>query len=62
MISITHYQDREGNTLGGLAPRRYVCLSCHVPQTEARPLVANRFVDMDSLAEPERQAGQRGNP
>ena len=55
MISVTHYQDREGNTLGGLAPRRYACLACHIPQTEARPLVENRFVDMDALAEPDRR-------
>lgn len=55
MISVTHYQDRDGNTLGGLAPRRYVCVSCHVPQTMASPLVENRFTDMDALTEPERQ-------
>jgi cytochrome c-type protein NapB len=61
MISVTHYQDREGNTLGGLAPRRYACLACHVPQTEARPLVENRFQDMDALTEPERQPGGRSN-
>jgi len=60
MISVTHYQDREGNTLGGLAPRRYACLACHVPQTEARPLVENRFQDMDALTEPERPGGSRG--
>ena len=60
MISVTHYQDRDGNTLGGLAPRRYACLACHVPQTEARPLVENRFRDMDALSEPERQSGNRG--
>ena len=60
MISVTHYQDREGNTLGGLAPRRYACLACHVPQTEAKPLVENRFTDVDALTEPERQPGGRG--
>ncbi|MGG5819675.1 nitrate reductase cytochrome c-type subunit [Falsiroseomonas sp. HW251] len=60
MISVTHYQDREGNTLGGLAPRRYACLACHVPQTEARPLVENRFQDMDALTEPERPGSSRG--
>lgn len=60
MISVTHYQDRDGNTLGGLAPRRYPCLSCHVPQTTARPLVENMFADMDELTEPERQPGDRG--
>jgi cytochrome c-type protein NapB len=60
MISVTHYQDRDGNTLGGLAPRRYNCVACHVPQTEARPLVENSFTDMDLLTEREPQAGQGG--
>jgi cytochrome c-type protein NapB len=55
MISVTHYQDRAGNTLGGLAPRRYVCVACHVPQTNAKPLVDNVFTDMDAITEPERQ-------
>lgn len=55
MISVTHYQDRNGNFLGSLAPRRYACLACHVPQTTAQPLVENRFTDMDAIAEPERQ-------
>lgn len=55
MISVTHYQDRAGNTLGGLAPRRYVCVSCHVTQSGAVPLVGNNFADMDELAEPEQQ-------
>ena len=54
-ISVTHYQDRAGNTLGGLAPRRYVCVSCHVPQTNAKPLIENIFTDMDAITEPERQ-------
>ena len=55
MVSVTHYQDRDGNFLGAVSPRRYVCLACHVPQTTAAPLVENRFTDMDALAEPERQ-------
>ena len=55
MISVTHYQDRDGNFLGGLAPRRYACLACHVPQTTAQPLVENRFTDMDALTEPDRR-------
>jgi cytochrome c-type protein NapB len=49
MISVTHYQDRDGNFLAGLAPRRYTCTACHVPQTDAIPLVENTFVDMDTL-------------
>ena len=55
MISVTHYQDRDGNFLGGVSPRRYQCLACHVPQTAASPLVENRFTDMDALAEPDRR-------
>jgi nitrate reductase (cytochrome), electron transfer subunit len=43
MISVTHYQDRDGNFLGGLAPRRYACLACHVPQSTAQPLVDNLY-------------------
>ena len=49
MISITHYQDRDGNFLGQVAPRRYNCTACHVPQTNARPLVENTFRDVDAL-------------
>jgi nitrate reductase (cytochrome), electron transfer subunit len=41
--------------LGGLAPRRYACIACHVPQTTARPLVENRFTDLDALVETERR-------
>ena len=55
MVSVTHYQDRDGNFLGGISPRRYQCLACHVPQTTASPLVENRFTDMDALAEPDRR-------
>lgn len=49
MISITHYIDRQGQVLGAVAPRRFVCTTCHVPQTTADPPVANRFVDVDTL-------------
>jgi cytochrome c-type protein NapB len=46
MISVTHFMDRDFQVLADVAPRRYFCLQCHVPQTEARPLVDNSFVDM----------------
>ena len=52
MISISHYQDRDGNMLGGLAPRRYFCTACHVPQTQANPLVENNFRDLDAIITP----------
>ncbi len=42
-ISESHYQTRDGKTLKTLAPRRYLCTQCHVPQYDAQPLVANTF-------------------
>ena len=49
MISITHYQDRDGQMLGQVSPRRYFCMQCHVPQTAAQPVVPNVFQDIDSM-------------
>ncbi len=51
MVSVTHYMDRDGQFLATVASRRYFCLQCHVPQLEARPLVENEFVDIDTLLE-----------
>ncbi|XES83232.1 nitrate reductase cytochrome c-type subunit [Franconibacter pulveris] len=42
-ISPTHFIDSEGKVLAGVAPRRYFCLQCHVPQTDASPIVDNTF-------------------
>lgn len=43
MISITHFMDRDGQVLSDVTPRRYFCTTCHVQQTDARPLVPNLF-------------------
>lgn len=51
MISVTHFMNREGQTLGAVSPRRYFCTQCHVVQTNARPLVENEFVDVDKVLE-----------
>lgn len=48
-VSITHYMDRDNNVLADVSPRRYFCTQCHVPQADARPLVGNTFVDVDTL-------------
>jgi cytochrome c-type protein NapB len=42
-VSLTHFKDRDANELSNISPRRYFCLQCHIPQTDARPLVENRF-------------------
>ena len=48
-ISITHYQDRDGNFLADVSPRRYFCTQCHVVQMETGEAVKNRFRDVDSI-------------
>ncbi|MEG2469599.1 MAG: nitrate reductase cytochrome c-type subunit, partial [Comamonas sp.] len=42
-ISPTHFMDANGKVLGEVAPRRYFCLQCHVPQSDAPPIVGNSF-------------------
>ena len=48
-ISPTHFETADGITLSDVAPRRYFCLQCHVPQADAKPLIANEFVPVDAL-------------
>ena len=49
-ISITHYQDRDGNFLADVSPRRYFCEQCHVVQMDgAEPAVKNRFRDVETM-------------
>lgn len=45
-ISPTHFMDSDGKVLGEVAPRRYFCLQCHVPQTDAAPIIGNDFKPM----------------
>jgi cytochrome c-type protein NapB len=42
-ISETHYRNREGTALDVLSRNRWFCTQCHVPQTDALPLVDNSF-------------------
>lgn len=42
-VSPTHFTDRDGSVSSSVSPRRYFCLQCHAPQTDARPIVENSF-------------------
>lgn len=42
-VSLTHFKDRDGGELANISPRRYFCVQCHVPQTDAKPLIENTF-------------------
>ena len=48
-ISPTHFETRDGMTLGEVSPRRYFCLQCHVPQADTKPLVENTFKPVEAL-------------
>lgn len=48
-ISVTHYVNRQEQVLSDVSPRRYFCLQCHVPQSDAQPLVESSFLSVDSL-------------
>ena len=60
MVSITHFQDRDGNMLGEISPRRYFCTGCHVVQTDARLPVKNTFVDFYNVPADAPKAPPRG--
>jgi cytochrome c-type protein NapB len=42
-VSVTHFKTREGQELSNISPLRYFCTQCHVPQSDAKPLVENTF-------------------
>jgi cytochrome c-type protein NapB len=42
-VGVSHFKDRQGVELDNVSPRRYFCTQCHVPQTDAKPLVENTF-------------------
>ena len=48
-ISQTHFESRDGMVLANISARRYFCVQCHVPQTNARPLVENTFEPVEAL-------------
>lgn len=48
-VSLTHFKTRDGQELSNISPRRYFCTQCHVPQTDAKPLVGNNFKKAEGL-------------
>ena len=49
-ISQTHFEDRDDNVLANVSARRYFCTQCHVPQTNAKPLVENEFKPITAIS------------
>lgn len=50
-VSDAHYLTRDGRVLEQISSRRYFCVQCHVVQTDAQPLVENRFRGIDAERE-----------
>jgi len=48
-ISQTHFSGRDGEAMSNVAPRRYFCNQCHVPQADAKPLVENSFQPVKTI-------------
>lgn len=48
-ISQTHFADRQENVMANVAPRRYFCNQCHVPQANVEPLVENTFESVKAI-------------
>ena len=42
-IADSHFKDRDGKVLTEVSASRYQCTACHVPQVNAKPLIANTF-------------------
>ncbi|MDR2113608.1 MAG: nitrate reductase cytochrome c-type subunit [Candidatus Accumulibacter sp.] len=42
-VSQSHFQDADGKERASISPRRYFCVQCHVPQVDAKPLIANTY-------------------
>jgi cytochrome c-type protein NapB len=42
-LGVSHFKDLKGKVLKTVSGTRYVCSQCHVPQTDAKPLVENTF-------------------
>lgn len=49
MVSITHFMDRHFQVRAEVTPGRYFCTQCHVPQTDAEPLVESDFKAVDEV-------------
>lgn len=49
MVSVSHFMDRDGQTLATVSPRRYFCNQCHVIQNRVPEPIKNTFVDIDAL-------------
>jgi nitrate reductase (cytochrome), electron transfer subunit len=49
MVSISHFRDRHQQVLAAVSPDRYFCTQCHVPQTDASPIVPNTFLNVDQV-------------
>ena len=49
MVSISHFRDRHQQVLAAVSPDRYFCTQCHVPQTDAQPVVSNTFLTVDEV-------------
>jgi cytochrome c-type protein NapB len=50
-VSQSHFENRDNNVMANVAARRYFCTQCHVPQSNAKPLVENTYQPLPAMSE-----------
>ncbi len=58
MLSVTHFQDRDGNMLADVSAQRYFCTQCHVAQQPGDPILGSNFLSIDQLPPVKQQQGE----
>ncbi len=49
MVGVSHFTDRDGKFRSEIAPQRYFCIQCHVPQMDVKTPVENSFIDAENV-------------
>ena len=49
MVGVSHFTDRDGKFRSEIAPQRYFCTQCHVPQMDVKAPVENTFIDAENV-------------
>lgn len=49
MVGVSHFTGRDGKFRSEIAPQRYFCTQCHVPQMDVKVPVENTFTDAENV-------------
>ena len=58
MVGVSHFTDRDGKFRSEIAPQRYFCTQCHVPQMDVKVPVGNTFIDAENVPAAKKNANK----